>query len=192
MSIYASLKAAWKELGIKGKIKNYSSKDLWVLETDTSEKPIARILPPGHKTPPTIDSDAFKRVDGKAVEKHNNWWKFYDFSTVDVFDKGRQIALSVVSKTAVGENHFGKPTYRDEKWGVPLRVISDVRRDKKKKIIKYFISDTGWVDFEIAFRMTCYHEIDNARPVFPRKGNPYIRTKRDNKILNNLSLKGRT
>ena len=66
-----------------------------------------------------------------------------------------------------------------------------VKRDKKGVICKYYISDRGWTDFEETLRLVCHHEIDNARPVFPKKGKPYIRTKRDKKILNNLSVKGK-
>lgn len=58
---------------------NYSSKELWVIETENS--PVARILRPGYKAPIELDIDGFKRVDGKTIEGHKNWWKFYDFST---------------------------------------------------------------------------------------------------------------
>lgn len=67
MNAYDKLKKIWKKLGIKGSVKNYSDIDLWVLETDTTGFPIARILPPGNKTPESLDCDAFKRKDGKAI-----------------------------------------------------------------------------------------------------------------------------
>jgi hypothetical protein len=47
MNAYNKLKKVWKKLGIRGSVKNYSDIDLWVLETDTTGIPIARILPPG-------------------------------------------------------------------------------------------------------------------------------------------------
>lgn len=104
MSIYSKLKAIWKKLGINGSVKNYSKVELWVLETDTTGNPIARVLKPGYKTPSNIDTDAFKRIDGKAIQGHKNWWKFYDFSTVEVSTDGRGLKISVISKSAVPEN----------------------------------------------------------------------------------------
>lgn len=190
MSGYSKLKAIWKKLGIKGQVKNYSNVVLWVIETDTTGKPIARKLIPGYKTPALIDVDAFKRVDGKAIQGHKDWWKFYDFSTVDVYKDGRGLRVSVVSKTAVSEKHFGRVKYINKNWGESLVVILDVKRGSKGKINKYLVSGNGWLDFETTFKMTCHHQIDNARPVFPKKGKPYIRSKRDKKTLNNFSKKG--
>lgn len=100
MNLYSELKSIWKKLGIRGCVKNYSSAHLWVVETDSSKIPIARIL-------------------------------------------------------------------------------------------AYYVSGHGWLDFMTTLKMTCYHEIDNARPVFPKKGKPYIRSKRDRFILNNFSNKGK-
>ena len=117
MSVYFKLKSIWKKLGIKGSVKNYSNIDLWVLETDTTGLPIARILPAGFRTPPNVDIDAFKRVDGKPIQKHKYWWKFYDFSTVEVFSNKNGLKTSVVSKSAVIEKHFGDVDYHMEKWG---------------------------------------------------------------------------
>jgi hypothetical protein len=191
MDIYDSLKAIWKKLGIKGQVKNFSSKKLWVLETD-SGRPVARCLEPGFKTPNEVDVDAFKRVDTVAIERHKSWWKFYDFSTVEVSDKGESVRVSAISKTAVDEHHFGEnPVYKNESWGSPIRVVLDVRRDRKNRIVAYRVSDMGWIDFNEALKMTCHHEIDNARPVFPASGRPYLRTRRDKELFNNLSTKGK-
>lgn len=191
MEITASLKSMWKKLGITGSVKNYSSSDLWILETDTTGNPIARILTPGHKTPRGIDCDAFKRKDGKAIQGHKSWWKFYDFSTVEVFTDGRVLKISVISKTAVSEAHFGKDVhYLNEKWGEPLTLILDVKKGQANRIESYYVSGRGWLDFETTLSMTCRHKIDNERPVFPLKGRPYIRSKRDKIVLNNFSKKG--
>ena len=192
MELHQSLKSLWKKLGIKGSVKNYSSADLWVLETDTTGGPIARILPPGHKTPRGMDCDAFKRKDGKAIQGHKDWWKLYDFSTAEVFSDGRGLRVSVISKTAVSEKHFGEVVkYINEKWGEPLIVILDTKRGRPHRIESYYVSGHGWLNFETTLLMTCRHEIDNARPVFPRKGTPYIRSKRDKIVLNNFSKKGK-
>jgi hypothetical protein len=190
MGLYDSLKAIWKKLGINGQVKNFSSKKLWVIETD-SGKPIARWLQPGFKSPKEIDADGFKRVDKGAIEGHKNWWKIYDISTAEIYDKGDSLRVSAITKTAVDEHHFGKnPSYRNESWGSPIQLVLDVKRDKKKRIVAYHVSNIGWVDLEEALKMTCHHEIDNARPVFPASGQPYIRTRRDKELFNNLSTKG--
>ena len=111
MSYYSKLKSTWKKLGIKGQVKNYSSIKLWVLENDSKGYPIARILEPGFKTPNNIDIDAFKRIDNKAIKGHKNWWKFYDFSIVDISENSSGLKISVVSMTPVKEKHFNKVTY---------------------------------------------------------------------------------
>lgn len=191
MSVYTELKSIWKKIRINGQVKNYSNIELWVVENITTGKPVARLLPSGHKTPAQIDVDAFKRIDGKAIQKHKNWWKFYDFSTVDVYNDGRGLKLSVIAKRAVKEDHFGKVKYVRKKWGIPLVAILDIRRNKKNKIIAYYVSKHGWLDLEVTLKMVCHHKIDNARPVFPKKGKPYIRSKRDKSILNNFKVKGR-
>ncbi|HAZ12726.1 MAG: hypothetical protein A2X86_13990 [Bdellovibrionales bacterium GWA2_49_15] len=187
MDSYNSLKSIWKKLAVKGQVKNYSSFEIWVVENDTYGRPIARILPPGFKTPKQVDVDAFKRIDGVSIDKHKNWWKFYDFSTVDVYSSGQRVFVSAISKTAVDELHFGKVEYKNEKWGEPLRVIVDVRKNKDNQLSEYYVTDVGWLDYEKTLEMACTHEIDNARPVFPKSGRPYIRSKRDKNTLNNFS-----
>lgn len=149
-------------------MREHTKANLWVVEADTNGDPIARILPSGFKTPRNIDVDGFKRVDGRGLR------------------------ISAVSKTAVSERHFGNKNvkYIQKEWGEPLIVIFDVKKDNKNKIVSYRVSGHGWLDFDTAFKMTCHHEIDNARPVFPKNGRPYIRSKRDKSILNNFSKKG--
>ena len=193
MNSYQKLKRIWKKLGVKGSVKNYSNVELWVLETDTTGHPIARILKPGHKSPKNIDCDAFKRVDSKPIQAHRNWWKFYDFSTVDVYNDGRGLRISVISKVPVEEKHFGSTDvkYLKGAWGNPLTVILDVKRGSDNKIYSYYVSGLGWQSFDDTFKMVCHHKVDNARPVFPKSGRPYIRSKRDKSDLNNFSKKGR-
>lgn len=186
--MYESLKKIWKRLGLKGQVKNFSSTTLWVLETGNGT--IARKLYPGHKTLPGADIDAFKRIDGIAIDGHKNWWKIYDGSTAEIYSDRKNLKVSVITKTSVEEDHFGKPSYQEEAWGLPIQVITDVKRHKKKRITAYFVSRIGWVSFEEALELTCQHQIDNARPVFPESGSPYIRTRRDPELFNNISLKG--
>lgn len=187
------LKRIWKKLGIKGQVKNYSSKPIWVLETD-SGRPVAHLLLPMSKFPNGVDADAFRRADGKPIQGHKSWWKFYDFSTVEIFDKGDDLKTSVITQTAVTDEEFGGTkaiTYdRSENWGVSVQLVDDVQRNRKKRITKYHVTGVGWVVPTKALVMTCNGEIDNARPVFPGSGNPYIRTRRDRELFNNLEVKG--
>ncbi|MCC7440657.1 MAG: DUF3892 domain-containing protein [Bdellovibrionales bacterium] len=187
------LKSIWKRLGIKGQVRNYSSKAIWVIETD-SGRPVAHLLAPMTKSPNGVDADAFRRVDGKPIQGHKSWWKIYDFSTAEIFDKGDDLKTSALTQTAVMDDEFGGPksiTYdRSENWGVSIQLVDNVQRNKKKRITKYHVTGVGWVDPKAALTMTCNGEIDNARPVFPGSGNPYIRTRRDRELSNNLEVKG--
>jgi len=187
MALYDSLKKVWKKLGQKGQVKNFSSVELWVVDTDNGT--IARKLPPGFMTPPKVDIDGFKRVDGLPIAGHKNWWKIYD-STVELYDGKNSLKISVIAMTAVGEAKFGEPKYVQEPWGEPIRLIDDVRRNEKKRVLAYHVTGLGWIKAKEALALTCHHEIANARPVFPKEGAPYIRTRRDPELFNNISVKG--
>ena len=187
----------WKKLGIKGQVKNYSSKPLWVIETD-SGRAVAHLLQPMSKSPPDVDADGIRRVDGKAIDGHRSWWKFYDFSIMEVFDDGDGLKTSVIRKMKVDDSEFApadtKVIYdRSSSWGVQVNLITDVQRrkvGKRRRITKYHVSNVGWLKPDAALEMTCRGEIDNARPVFPSGGRPYIRTRRDKQIFNNLEVMG--
>ncbi len=77
--LYEELKKVWKLLDLKGHVKNYSSKSIWVLETD-SGLAIAHLLKPMTKSPPLIDAE--------------------------IFDQGDDLRVSVIAKTAVGDEEF--------------------------------------------------------------------------------------
>lgn len=190
MSIYQKLKYVWKKLGIKGQVKNFSSLSLWVLETETGP-PIAHRLLPMMKSPNSIDADAFRRTDNKAIEGHKSWWKIYDFSTAEIFDEKNSVRVSSITKTRVNDKEFGDTliVYDESSWGVPVKLITDVRRNKKKEITRYHVTGLGWLSPLEALSLVCHGEIDNGRPVFPKKGKPFIRTRRDQELLNNLEVK---
>ena len=114
MSTYQLLKKYWKKLGLKGRIFNYSSKPLWVVRGNDGDA-IAYLLHPMTASPPQVDIDGFRRLDGNPIGGHDSWWKIYDGSSI---------------------------------------------------------------------------EIANARPVFPSSGKPYIRTRRDRELFNNIEAKG--
>jgi hypothetical protein len=169
-----------------------SLKKIWVLETD-SGPPIAHLLKPMTKSPPSLDADAFKREDGEAIDGHRDWWKIYD-SNAEIFDHGKDLRVSVIAKTAVNDKKFApigvEIKYDKAEWGVPIRLVIDVRRDKKKRIVAYLVNDIGWVDSKQMLAIACKHEVDNARPVFPKEGEAFIRTRRDQELFNNLAGKG--
>ncbi len=99
----------------------------------------------------------------------------------------------MITKVKVSDEEFGGKSivYDSAKnWGEPIKLITNVRRNKKKKITGYLVSGVGWVNPEEALSLTCRREIANARPVFPAGGTPYIRTRRDRELFNNLEVKG--
>lgn len=191
MNTYQTLKTLWKKLGIKGHIINYSSKPLWVIEGEHG-KATAYLLPPMTRSPQDIDIDGFRRIDDKPIGGHISWWKIYD-STIEIFDEGDGIKTSKTIRRSVTDKEFtsDKVIYKKSKeWAEPIKLIDDVQRNKKRRITKYHVTETGWIEPDIALRMTCSGEIANARPVFPASGKPYIRTRRDREIFNNLEVKG--
>jgi hypothetical protein len=103
MSVYSELKRIWKKLGINGQVINYSKVSLWVVETDTSDIPVARILKSGFKTPRNIDVDGFKRFDGKKLKDHKHWFKFYDFSTAEIASNKKGLKVSCAYIVPVSE-----------------------------------------------------------------------------------------
>lgn len=192
MDVYRKLKKIWKKLGLKGHVKNFSSKSIWVLETD-SGIPIAHLLKPMTKSPPEVDCDAFKREDGLPLDGHSDWWKIYD-SNAEIFDLGKDVQISVIAKTVVDDKKFvqspAKIKYDKSDWGVPIRLVTDVQRDKKKRVTAYLVNGIGWVEPTKMLAMACRHEVDNARPVFPEGSKPFVRTRRDEELFNNLESKG--
>jgi len=132
-------------------------------------------------------------VDGHPIDGHASWWKIYSGSTAEVFDQGDDVRVSVIVKTAVTDSEFSKAPIvydRNTDWGLPVQLVTDVRRDKRGRIVEYHVSGVGWVDRGTFLAMTCHHEVDNARPVFPYGGRPYVRTRRDPELANNISAMG--
>ena len=81
----------------KGTVKNYSSKTLWVVETDTNHPhgpAIAHLLGARKRTPRGLDADGFKRADGKSIRGHKAWWKVYGHIAARVYDYGEKVAVS--------------------------------------------------------------------------------------------------
>ena len=105
---------------MNGQVKNHSNKVLWVVETD-SGKAVAHRLAPKRKSPPSVDADGFRAVDGTPVDGHKSWVKIIDWSTADVKSKGGKLTRGCYLCRNVGELEFVTVEYSDAGgWGLPL------------------------------------------------------------------------
>lgn len=173
------LKDCLQKLGIKGRVRNHSSKDLWVIESTTNHPhgpPLAHILGARMKSPAEIDADGFKRFDGKVISNHKSWWKITNFSTADVFDSGEQLLTLVAYKAAVSENHFGTPAYLKAKnWGEPINYILAIKR-VQGRTAGYYTSNMGFVDKKQGVQLALEGKIDLAVVVNAGKKSAYLRS----------------
>lgn len=115
------LRRAWKAVmanRVRGRVINRSSRPLWVLETD-SGRPIAHRLEPGCASPSQVDADAFRAVDGTAIDGEGSWIKIYDFVTATIRDApaGRLCATGWLRRP-VEEREFGVITYEGGPWDI--------------------------------------------------------------------------
>ena len=97
-----------------GKVRNHSSKALWVVESARAHK-----LPPGHESPSGIDADGFKAFDGVTpIDGHLSWVKIIDLSTADVRDDGSNLTRGCYLCTNVEDDEFGDVTFDPaDGWG---------------------------------------------------------------------------
>lgn len=104
-----------------GQVKNYSSKTLWVVETDSGPA-IAHKLAAGRQTLSSVDADGFKATDGTSIDGHTSWVKINEFSTADVANSGSQLTRGCILCYNVEDNEFGNVTYDNaDHWGEPIR-----------------------------------------------------------------------
>jgi Protein of unknown function (DUF3892) len=181
----------WLKFKGNGQVRNRSSKDIWVVETNTNHPrgpAVAHKLKPNTRSPLQFDIDGFKRFDGKSIEGHKYWWKIWGRTTADLFDKGQGIGVDVSVKFRVPDDQFGPIRYNpSEDWGVPIREITQIEFDKNRKIKRYCVQDLGWITRERAIELTARGLIDNAVLVQPRNRNPYLRSKPDTQTSNNFA-----
>lgn len=176
----------YEKIKVNGKVINHSSHILWVIET-TSSSTTAHKLSPGMRSPANIDADGLKRFDGKPINGHLHWWKIRDFTTADIYNDRDDLKIAVLIKSSVPDDHFGK--YKkdsSENWGEPIAIITKVKRTKTGAISEYFIERYGWISRSKAIELAAKGKIDNATPVFPAKGKPYLRSRPDSRAENNL------
>lgn len=107
---------------LDGRVQNSSSRELWVVETDTNpDCAVAHRLVPGWRSPANIDADGFRAVDGTPIDGHLSWVKIIDLSTAEVRDSGTELTRGCLLCTEVGDDEFGPVTFDDAKgWGKRL------------------------------------------------------------------------
>jgi len=104
----------------KGRVKNHSSRELWVVETDTGTA-IAHRLPAGKQTPSNVDADGFRAVDGTRIDGHTSWVKINDYSTADVRDSAGALERGCILCRNVADNEFGSINFDNASgWGESL------------------------------------------------------------------------
>lgn len=184
------LEALRKRFKGKGQVRNFSSKTLWVIESDSNDQngpATAHKLLPGSKSPPKFDADGFKRTDGGPINGHKSWWKIWGYGRADIFDRGQGLTVDALIKFKVPENEFGPVEFDPkETWGIPIRQIAAIKRALDGSIVRYFVEELGWISRKKAFFMAAKGELDDVVLVLPRKGEPYLRTVPDGKSENNF------
>ena len=131
-----------------GSILNLSRRVLWVVETD-SGRAIAHKLGPNLKSPPSVDCDGVKAVDGTPISNHNSWWKFRVIQ-VEVWDDGSGLKIRWCAYPAcfsVSEGEFGDVTYDNSTgWGVPILQAERESAEAEMKLNPYDEPTTGKPD----------------------------------------------
>lgn len=140
------------------------------------------------KTPSDIDADGFKRVDGKAIDGHKDWWKIRSVFTAEIKDAGDDLEVKVILKSAVPNEEFGKPYEVDESsaWGEPIIDVTGIYKTKHGETIGYEIAGRGKVAKGEAVLMAKQGLLDNV-VVVQRGLNTFLRTRPDGEPWNNLT-----
>ena len=150
---------------------------------------IAHKLGPKMKTPSNIDADGFKRIDGKAIEGHVDWWKIRSIFSAEIKDAGDDLEIKVILKSAVTDREFGKPYEIDESiaWGEPIIDVTCIYKTKRGETTGYEVVGRGKVAKNEAVLMAKQGFLDNV-VVVQRGSNTFLRTKPDSDPLNNLTV----
>lgn len=105
---------------MKGQVKNYSSKTLWILVSQSGGM-FAYKLAPGHQSPSNIDADGFQADDNTAIDGYRGWVKIVDISTTEVRDQAEQLTAECLFCGNVDDREFGRVTFIDQDdWGEPI------------------------------------------------------------------------
>lgn len=115
---------------MKGQVKNHSSYELWVVESDTDHCAVAHKLSTGRKSPEYIDADGFRAIDGTPIDGHTSWVKIVDLSTAIVEDGEGALKRGCLLCRNVGEDEFGEVRFDSaEGWGDPISRFSGINPD---------------------------------------------------------------
>ena len=170
-----------------GRIYNHTSKDLFVVETD-SGPPIVHRLGPHRKSPAAVDADGFRRADGEAILLHKDWSKIPDYVRADIFQVGDDVLIPVSPMVPVPDKHFGNYEIRDEAdWGEKMVYVTSIIKDKHGNTTGYSIEGRGTVSAEDAVKLAKAGEIDNVVVVRSKDGGTYLRTKKNTTSEDNLT-----
>lgn len=162
----------------KGQILNHSSKELFVLETD-SGPPIVHHLGPKRKSPAAVDADGIKRADGERILLHGSWWKVPNHFSADIYQVGDNILIPVSVMAPVSDKHFGEyEIHHETDWGEVLTYVTSILKDKRGKTIGYIVEGRGEVNLAEAINLASEGKIDNVVLVKNRNGSVYLRTKK--------------
>jgi hypothetical protein len=105
---------------LEGRVNNHSSRDLWVVETDSGPA-IAHLLGPGRRSPESVGADGFRAADGTPVDGHTSWVKVWDGLTADVRDAGAELTRGCALCVDRKDGEFGPVRYDSTAgWGSPL------------------------------------------------------------------------
>ena len=110
--------------------------------------------------------------------------------TADILDSGQGLQVDVLIKLKIDKekDRWNEVSYdSSNNWGIPIRNIIGVKKNKKRKIEQYLVEEYGWVARKKALTLTSKGLIDNAVVVIPKYGDPYLRSFPDKESENNLS-----
>ncbi|GAA4458973.1 hypothetical protein GCM10023189_32040 [Nibrella saemangeumensis] len=105
---------------MNGRIRNHSSKVLWVVVSQKRSLK-AHLLAPNQQSPAVIDVDAVRAVDGTPIEGYSDWVRIRDISRADVYDTKNALKINCFTCSPDEERVFNMITYDySPKWGVAL------------------------------------------------------------------------
>lgn len=172
----------------KGQILNHSSKELYVLETD-SGPPVVHRLGPKRKSPIGVDADGFRRADGESILLHSSWWKIPDDYKADIYQVGDDFLIPVSVMAPVFDKHFGEYEIRqDADWGEKMTYVTSILKDKHGETVGYIVEGHGEVTIDQAIKLATAGELDNVVIVANKNGGTFLRTKKNTTSEDNLSV----
>ena len=171
----------------KGQILNHSSKELFVIETD-SGPPVVHRLGPKRKSPKNVDADGFRRSDGEPILLHNGWWKVPDFCKADVYQVDENIIIPISIMVPVSDAHFGNYKIKEELgWSEEMAYVTRIIKGEDRVTIGYVIDGGEEISVAKGIELAQQGELDNVVVVKNSQGTVFLRTKRNRIPSDNLT-----